>query len=708
MYCSSCGKYIDADAKFCDHCGAKQDDDLTMEDMGHTSTMSIEKPAQFGSEDGGQTGGFGAVIGNNSTYGNYGNDDQNYNNVGNNSYNGNNYGGNSGYRGNNGGQNDMYGTQQFDRQDNTISFAPMYPRNDDYDDDYDMPMPASYEKRHRNDGKASASNSKAIIITLSSCVAVLLILCAVMFFVLKKNSKPPVDDSSKKPYDAVVIYDESEDSKTVTVPPRPEDPKDESSEDAGTDEESSDAESKADESIAESSKADVSKADSSNADTSKADAKDDKSFKGLQAKLDGKQQVDIQFVSSDISNYPNVKTYFTVKDKSGNSVVLKDPEFAIQEKVTDGEMLERNVKSFEQLKGREGVSFDLVADKSGSMSGDLPSMQNIMSSFVDTLDYNTGDSAELIAFDSYVMYMCTYTNNTGLLKNGINNMTTYGETALYDALYDAISNSKNRGGAKCVIAFTDGADNQSYHTVDEVIALANSYNVPIFIIGTYSGDASVYERITYNTGGTYWYIGSISDLSGVLSTIYSQEKDMYCLEYVSDPNADPYASRKISCVFEDSTVGAQVDADFTPHKVVEQVKHDSRYEVITEKCSWTQANAECIAMGGHLVTINSQEEMDKITQLADSNGLKYVWMGGYTSVRGNSAYGHWITGESFDYQNWYEGEPSRTDHDGVDEMYLMLWNVNGWSWNDQRNDPAADYSYFGQNNNMGYICEYEY
>ena len=518
-----------------------------------------------------------------------------------------------------------------------------------------------------NNGTASANSDKKVIAVISVCIGVLLCVVIGLFITFKKTA-PKTDTSSDNSAETSAASADSEENTTVsetqnTVSEEPAAPKPEEI---------------------------------------------DTSFDGLNTRLSGLQPVNIEYVSSDVSAYPAVKTYFTLTDTDGNTVTLDEPYTAIKEKVKGGELKERQVSSFEQLKGKQGISIDLVADKSGSMSDDLSSMQNIMGRFVDSLDYASGDKAELIAFDSYVMYMCTYTDNTALLHNGIYNMTTYGETALYDALYEAIYNSRNRSGPRCIIAFTDGADNQSHHTSAEVIDLANTYDVPIFIIGTYSGDASVYSEITSNTGGEYWYIDSIDDMGEILDRIYSKEKDMYCLEYVSDADADPYSTRQISCIFEDMTRGSKLDTEFTPTEVQEEKTHKSRYEVIVKKCSWTDANTDCIERGGHLVTITSEDEMDKICELAEDSDLSYVWMGGYTSVRSGKTYGHWITGEEFGYQAWFDGEPSRTDRDGVDEMYLMLWNIKGdWSWNDQRNDPAADYDYFGKNDNMGYICEYE-
>ena len=77
------------------------------------------------------------------------------------------------------------------------------------------------------------------------------------------------------------------------------------------------------------------------------------------------------------------------------------------------------------------------------------------------------------------MYMCTDTNDMNNLLNGISNMTPYGMTALYDALVTGIYNASSRTGPNCVIAFTDGIDNQSTYTYSEVIQLALEKGIPL-------------------------------------------------------------------------------------------------------------------------------------------------------------------------------------------------------------------------------------
>ena len=431
-------------------------------------------------------------------------------------------------------------------------------------------------------------------------------------------------------------------------------------------------------------------------------------FDALAAWAKGVYNGTMQLVTSDVSNYPEVKLYFNYSDSSGNPITLSSPTAGIKESIEGGAVIEREIIKIEQLEGNEGIGIELLADKSDSMSGDMPRMQQIMRDFVDSLDYAMGDHVEIITFDSYIMYMCSDTNNVEYLRNGIASMTPYGMTALYDALMTGVENAGSREGANVVIAFTDGMDNESRYTYEEVIARAKVLDVPIYLVGTDGSDTDILQRICLETGGEYWNIHSINDLQDIYRRFYDTQKHMYCVTYKSDPAADPYKERTVSCAITDQTCGNVLEAvPFTAVKKAEEIKHDSRYEIIAGDISWTEANNRALANGGHLATITSQDEMNELVEMAKKSGLEYLWIGGYTSVRNNQAFGHWTTGEPFDYTAWFPGEPSRNDKDGTPEFYLMLWNVNGeWSWNDQRDnvlDSGLDY-FKGK---IGYICEYE-
>ena len=418
----------------------------------------------------------------------------------------------------------------------------------------------------------------------------------------------------------------------------------------------------------------------------------------------------VEVVSCDVSAYPTVRLYLRILDGSGGTVRLGSTQVSLLEGVAGQGQLRREVVSLLQLEGRQGVSYDLVVDKSGSMESDIGRVKAMLSDFVNSLDYAAGDQAELLSFDSFVMYLCTHTSDAQLLRGGIANMEAWGDTALYDALCEGIANAAARGGARCVICFTDGQDNRSTRTAADVVAQATATSVPVFIIGTGDVDRAALEDIARRTGGSYWDIADVGDLASILSGIMATEQDLYCLEYTSDAAVEAGTQRSISLALADEESGAELHAEVAPTAEATYGHHEHRYELVRADVSWTQANAECIARGGHLVTITSQAEMDTITSMADAEGVRFVWMGGYTSVRDGTPFGHWVTGEAFDFAVWYPNEPSRTDRDGTPEMYLILWRPQAdgpWSWNDERDAPQLDSLATVMLGKMGYVCEYE-
>lgn len=419
------------------------------------------------------------------------------------------------------------------------------------------------------------------------------------------------------------------------------------------------------------------------------------------------EQAQVMLVSTDVSAYPKVRAYFRVEDPSGNAVRdLDNRAFVIRESVQGGAYLAREIKVVSSL-DRQGLNIDLVADKSGSMSWDMARTKQVMSEFVTSVDYGKGDRVEILAFDDIVQQMCYYTGDRGLLTSGISNMSAEGETALYNALYEGIHNAALQGGARCVIAFTDGGDTVGGHDPQSVITYANTNQVPVYIVGVGGGRSDTLRHIAESTGGRYWPIEDLYDLREIYGEIYAEQQELYMVEYVSDDYADPYSHRDLNVTVSGQGCRGQVDVGFASAHSVANRTHTSRYELVKESLSWEEASRRCQEMGGHLATITSPSEERQLIAMAEAQGVKYLWLGGYTSYDSyQNIYGHWVTGETFSYQNWTPGEPSRVDQDGTPERYLMLWFVRGaWAWNDQRNDPAGVVSSMAKY--MGFVCEYE-
>ncbi len=424
-------------------------------------------------------------------------------------------------------------------------------------------------------------------------------------------------------------------------------------------------------------------------------------------------EAEITLVTSNVKSYPEISLYLKVVDEDGNPIDnLAQEAFTVREYLNINDYLERDVIYAAKVDGKDALNVSLAIDRSGSIDdSDMDKIKNATNNFLSKLQFSSGDKAEIVAFDTNVMQMCLFTNNKDNLMNGVNSMYPYGMTACYDAIVRSVENASLQSGARCVIVFTDGLDNESINTADSVIRIAQERSVPVYTIGVgYSLDEYELRRIASNTGGTYHHIDDISSMSQIYDEIYREQKNLYHVKYISDTSLSQDSERRIVLKVAGGGHRGVCDRTYTPIVPVTAASHSSRYEVIKADITWEDANRLCINKGGHLATITSKAEEDKIIAVAEASGIERLWIGGYTTNdRYGEAVGHWVMGEPFTYQNWFsEDEPSRFDSDNAEEFYLMLWKIDGrWSWNDQRNDlinsPFAS-TYQGQ---MGYVIEYE-
>lgn len=130
-----------------------------------------------------------------------------------------------------------------------------------------------------------------------------------------------------------------------------------------------------------------------------------------------------------------------------------------------------------------------------------------------------------------------------------------------------------------------------------------------------------------------------------------------------------------------------------------------RYEVVLSNASWENAKKEAEAKGGYLAVIESGDELMKITELAASQGARYVWIGLSRTSTGELS---WVKSTDNGYISWAAGEPSVHDsYTGMAEDYVLLANQQGtWLYNDCIGDPAGSYPRF-YSGVLAYVIEYD-
>ena len=268
----------------------------------------------------------------------------------------------------------------------------------------------------------------------------------------------------------------------------------------------------------------------------------------------------------DVSAYPTVKLYFTVEDENGNAVENLDKNmfFLSQKQAEDSTYLKHEIVNATQLNENESLNINLVADVSGSMCDYMSATKQVMNNFLNTVQFGVGDQVGLMAFDDISYRLSDFTGDKSSLSSSINNMTEGGLTKLYDTLIEAVQTVLPQSGAKCVIAFTDGYDNRSASSVEDVIDYANMYDIPIFIIGI--GDdveTSVLRNIAESTGGFYKSVDYVdSGFEDIYSEIYRVQKEVYCLEYVVDSD-DMNQQQDISIYVRNAEYGGTTSLQYT-------------------------------------------------------------------------------------------------------------------------------------------------
>ena len=122
------------------------------------------------------------------------------------------------------------------------------------------------------------------------------------------------------------------------------------------------------------------------------------------------------------------------------------------------------------------------------------------------------------------------------------------------------------------------------------------------------------------------------------------------------------------------------------------------YYVFSNKdYTYDQASQFCVAVGGHLATITSQEENDFLFQYMKDSGYKSAYFGFSDAITEGTWV--WANGEVSDYTNWSKNEPN-AERKGED--YAMFYYKYGTGmWND------GDFGSSTVNGGKAFICEWD-
>jgi VWFA-related protein len=149
------------------------------------------------------------------------------------------------------------------------------------------------------------------------------------------------------------------------------------------------------------------------------------------------------------------------------------------------------------FKDHAPVAIALLVDNSGSMVPKLPIVKQRLSNLVENL--NRCDEVMLYAFTARPNLLQPLTTNHEMVTKKMDVFHAYGQTAIYDTTKIALEQLADADYAdRRIILITDGMDNISAATQDEVSAIARKEGVPIYAIGI--GDPNAPGGMSVATG----------------------------------------------------------------------------------------------------------------------------------------------------------------------------------------------------------------
>jgi VWFA-related protein len=228
-----------------------------------------------------------------------------------------------------------------------------------------------------------------------------------------------------------------------------------------------------------------------------------------------------------------VPLHVSVLDRNGK-LVTNCPQSAFK-------VFENNVEQPLKIFNREDVpvSMGIIIDNSGSMREKRPKVAAAALQLVK--ESNSQDEVFIVDFNDVPYLDAPFTNNLQKLEQVLDKIDTRGGTAMRDAIGMSIDYAKRYGkkSKKVLLVITDGNDNASEATLEQLVRQARQSEVLIYCIGLLNDEEPREARAARHalkvlaeaSGGLDYYPKSLSEVNSITPQIAHEIRNQYILAY---------------------------------------------------------------------------------------------------------------------------------------------------------------------------------
>jgi len=202
------------------------------------------------------------------------------------------------------------------------------------------------------------------------------------------------------------------------------------------------------------------------------------------------------------------------------------------------------------------LSVGLLVDTSGSMTMKLDTSRKAAEELLDAL--NAEDETFLVGFSERAQLLQGFTKETEQVRKALTGLQTGGLTALLDAINLGIDEMKKaRNPRKALIVISDGGDNNSRYTQQEIAGLVRAADVQVYAMGVFEptlfpglskeevSGPRLMSQISEQTGGRAFGVSDSRQLPSIAEKIATELHNEYSLAYTPTHSERDGKYRKI-------------------------------------------------------------------------------------------------------------------------------------------------------------------